>query len=185
MEPRFQVTAKQDKESYRNRVLADFILHHKTPTPVFYGITVFLALFIWWGAVFASDNVVSPLVSVLYGGVLVAIAVLCAPYLDRFTVKRVSARMLRSTLKNAKDLGADMNLTFHDDGLVLETPTAHAERAYGALTELCETRSHMLLFQGKDFCFSFAKNSLTLGTAAELKPFLAEKCGKKVQFFDF
>lgn len=179
MEPRFYATTVLNKEAYRNRVTVDYIIHQKPPAAVFYAVTLALAGFLWCGAAMNADRSASFLPMLLYGAVLLGIAILGAPYLDSFSVKRVSSRILKTTLKNVKDLGVTSTLTFLEQGLVLETPTAHAERSYGEITNLCETYDYFLLFEGKDYCFTVAKSGLEGGTAADFTAFLEAACGTK------
>lgn len=185
MDPLFQVSTTINKESYRARVTADYAFHHKPHTAVFYGVLIALAIFFWWGAVFASGRPVSPLYAVLYGVVLLAIAALSAPYLEHFSTKRNAARMLKSTLKKATDLNAEAGIVFTEDGFFLENSTNAVERSYSALSTLGETRAYFVLIEHKEFFFTLSKKGFTKGTADEFRTFLAQKCGMEFKFLDF
>ncbi|NCB62182.1 MAG: YcxB family protein [Clostridia bacterium] len=185
MEPIFQVSTTHSKESYHAMVTADYVYHHKPHTAVFYVVLIALGAFFWWGAVFASGREVSPLYAAVYGLVILGICVLSAPYLDRFSIKRNTARILKSTLKKARDLGTVADMSFTSEGFTLETPEKTVERPYTALSGLAETRGYFVLMEGKDFFFTLAKRGFTQGTSDEFRTFLAGKCGKEFKFLDF
>lgn len=185
MEPIFQVSTTHSKESYHAIVTADYYCHHKPHTAVFYGVLIVLGAFFWWGAVFASGRAVSPLYAGIYGLVILALCILGAPYLDRFSIKRNTARILKSTMKKARDLGTVADMSFTDGGFTLETPENTVERTYAALSALVETRGYFVLMEGKDFFFTLSKLGFTHGTADEFKSFLSQKCGKEFKAIDF
>ena len=90
MEPRFEAVTVQTKDAYRSTVLADYILHQKTPTAVFYVMALLLGGFLWWGNVYSNDRA-APLVLMIVSAVITAaICIAVVPYLDRFAIKRKS-----------------------------------------------------------------------------------------------
>ena len=181
MEPYFAVTTVQDEDAYRSTVLADYILHQKAPTPVFYVVAILIACFLFWGGQSAAGHTLSPLQMLLSGGMALAVCVGFVPWVDRFAVKRVSARILKATLKNVKDLGSTLTYTFEEETFTLDTPSGAVTRPYDEITHLCETKRHLMLFLGRQFCFTLSKTA-----APEALPFFLEaKCGVKFRLYDF
>lgn len=184
MEPRFELATKHDKESYRNMVTVDYILHQKAPIALFYAIAAALAAFIWWGGL-QSGHQPTPLVMVISAVLTFGICLMCVPYLDRFAVKRVSARILKSTLKTAKDLNMPVGVAFGEESFTVTTPNNQEERPYSAVTHLAETRGYFLLLEGKEYCYTLEKSGFTRGTAQDFKAFVAQKCGKAFRELDY
>ena len=70
---------------------------------------------------------------------------------------------------------------FYPDYFLVKTAAAESKWQYDRILALAETGAHLVFVMGKDHALAFEKASLAGGSLSEVRRFLEEKSGQKVQ----
>lgn len=184
MEPKFQVETRHDSDAYNNMITVHYMRHQKNSVKALYVLGVVLALFIWFAA--ARGNYMS--LSALGTGIFcLALILLAVPYVDRMAARNVCRRMLRGAVKSAgkgHTLGLPTRYRFYEDRLDASDSGGCVETPYAEVTDLVETDGYFLLYLESGQCILARKKDFTVGTSEDFKPFISERCGKEMAFFE-
>lgn len=184
MEPIFQVETRHDSDAYSNMITVHYMRHQKNSIKSLYVLGIALAAAIW---LITANGSFTSLRALGTGIFSLALILLAVPYVDRIAAQNVCRRMLRSAVKAAEKgdtYGLPTRYRFYEEHLDASDSAGCVETPYTKVTDLVETADYDLIFLESGQCILARKTDFTLGTAADLKPFLAQRCGREMDFFE-